>query len=463
MSKVDTFQCPSCGASLDLHRGDDPTTECPYCGTTVIVPHELRDTGPRSITLDDLVALGDDEVWPAMLVRSIRAGRKIEAIKLYRTVAGVGLKEAKETVESLAAGAAVTVPPALEEALTGQRIEPLDMLGSMDDIAADVGKTAFSIVAMVSFTIIAMAVLILGVVLWTMERAAPTPQDIESLKTSVAEGLPTAASAFAQVVSTLGSEGSGQRLFADARHVAVDGAGNLYVAEYRTGQVHRFDPEGNYAATWTVGSDNAVTGLAADRQGVVYVVQGGDIFRYDGVSGELLGQVEYAEGRGFDDVAATRQGELVASWQKNRDDIVRFDAEGRVAWVIQAAISGQTGDAELDTSVDVDGSGNLYALGRFNNAVFKFAPDGTFITRFGSEGNEPGQFRAPQDIAVDRAGRVFVSDFGGIQVFAGDGDYLGLIDVDGPAFGLAFDASNDLIVASRGEHVVTYRVQDAPR
>lgn len=457
MSKAETFQCPNCGASLDLHHGDDPTTECPYCGTTVIVPHELRETGPRSITLDDLAALGDDEVWSAKLVQAIRAGRKIEAIKLYRTVAGVGLKEAKETVESLAAGAAVTVPPALEEALTGHRLEPLDMLSSMDDTAANVGKTVRSVATTISFTIMGVTLLILGVVLWTMQKAAPTKQDIEALKTSVAGDMPT--SAFAQVVSTVGSEGSGPGRFTDARHVAVDGAGNLYVAEYRTGQVHRFDAEGNYAATWTVGSDDAVTGLAADGQGTVYVVQVGDIFRYEGVSGKLLGQVQYAEGRGFEEVAVTRQGELVASWQKNRDDIVRFDAEGHVAQAIQAAISGQTGDAELHTSVDVDRSGNIYALGRFNSAVFKFAPDGKFITRFGSRGDEQGQFRAPQDIAVDWEGRVFVSDFRGVQVFSGDGRYLALIDVADPAFGLAFDSSNELIVASR-DRVVKLRLQD---
>lgn len=35
---------------------------------------------------------------------AILAGRKIEAIKIYREVRGVGLKEAKEAVERLAAG-----------------------------------------------------------------------------------------------------------------------------------------------------------------------------------------------------------------------------------------------------------------------------------------------------------------------------------------------------------------------
>jgi large subunit ribosomal protein L7/L12 len=36
--------------------------------------------------------------------RLLAAGRKIEAIKLYRELNGVGLKEAKDAVERLAAG-----------------------------------------------------------------------------------------------------------------------------------------------------------------------------------------------------------------------------------------------------------------------------------------------------------------------------------------------------------------------
>jgi len=40
------------------------------------------------------------EVDPAILER-IRAGRKIEAIKLYRERYGIGLKDAKEAVEAL--------------------------------------------------------------------------------------------------------------------------------------------------------------------------------------------------------------------------------------------------------------------------------------------------------------------------------------------------------------------------
>lgn len=88
----------------------------------------------------------------------------------------------------------------------------------------------------------------------------------------------------------------------------------------------------------------------------------------------------------------------------------------------QEAISSVSGRSELNTRVAVDGLGNIYALGTFNDAVFKFGPDGKFIIRFGCSGGNPGQFRTASAIAVDGRGRVYVSE--GVQIFDGDGRYL---------------------------------------
>ena len=41
----------------------------------------------------------------------LRAGRKIEAIKRYRELTGVGLKDAKEAVEAMESGRSTTLPP----------------------------------------------------------------------------------------------------------------------------------------------------------------------------------------------------------------------------------------------------------------------------------------------------------------------------------------------------------------
>jgi hypothetical protein len=109
--------------------------------------------------------------------------------------------------------------------------------------------------------------------------------------------------------------------------------------------------------------------------------------------------------------------------------------------------------------VAIDGLGNIYALGTFNSAVFKFGPDGKFLTRFGEAGNETGQFRAAFAIAVDGKGRVYVSDIKGVQIFDGNGRYLRTLKPDGLASGMVFNDKNELVIAARTQ-VLKYTLDD---
>lgn len=250
-----------------------------------------------------------------------------------------------------------------------------------------------------------------------------------------------------------GTEGIGQGMFTDARSIAVDGEGRIYVAEYTGGRVQVFDSSGKFITQWMADTKMPLRGMAADRRGTVYIAQKGKIDRYEGATGKRLGELPFPEGWGFDDVTATADGGLVAAWYRNRDDIVRFDSSGQVSKVIREAISGQTERSELDTRVAVDGLGNIYALGHFNSAVLKFTPEGRFVNKFGSAGEQAGQFRAPQAIAVDGRGRVYVSDIKGIQVFDSDGRYINVFRPSGLASGMTFHNNNQLFIAARTKFV----------
>ena len=262
---------------------------------------------------------------------------------------------------------------------------------------------------------------------------------------------------FATELLKFGSEGVGPGLFTDARSIAVDGAGRIYAGEYTGGRIQVFDPAGKFVTQWTIGDRKTILrGLGADRKGVVYAVHGGRITRHQGETGEKLGELNY-ERSGFDDVTVGADGGLVTAWHSNRDDIVAFDANGKVVRTIPSAISGASGDSELSMRVAVDGQGNIYALGRFNNGVFKFGRDGKFINRFASGGDQPGQLRAPYSIAVDGYGRVYVGDIKGIQVFDADGRYLNVLTLKGMAFGMVFNDKNELFVVAR-DHVVKFAI-----
>ncbi len=47
MANSKTFQCPNCGSPV-MASGADKEVQCSYCGSTVIVPEELRDQPPQT-------------------------------------------------------------------------------------------------------------------------------------------------------------------------------------------------------------------------------------------------------------------------------------------------------------------------------------------------------------------------------------------------------------------------------
>ena len=294
---------------------------------------------------------------------------------------------------------------------------------------------------------------VLAPIIYSVSRSTPTTPPNTPARPVTPKG--GTVNTFASVLLDFGSEGIGPGMFNDARSIAVDGDGRIYVGEYTGGRIQVFDPAGKFVSQWTIGDRKTLLrGLAADRKGTVYAVHGGQIDRYRGETGENVGQVK-VDGSGIDDVTAAVDGGLVTARHGGRDDIVVFDSGGKVVRTIPSAISGASGDSELSMRVAVDGSGQIFALGRFNEGVFKFARDGKFMTRFGDGGDKPGQFRAPYSIAVDGFGRVYVGDMKGIQVFDGNGRYLGLITLKNMAFGMVVNDKNELFVIAR-DHVVKF-------
>jgi hypothetical protein len=190
---------------------------------------------------------------------------------------------------------------------------------------------------------------------------------------------------------------------------------------------------------------------------MVYTAQRGELVRREGLTGDRLGVIEYDPGQHFEDVAVRADGSLVTAWSLFTDDLVVFDRDGTWSLIVPGAVSSQTGDSELSLRVAGDGAGDLLALGEFNNAVFRYDSIGRFVNRFGSEGDEPGQLRAPTAIAVDGLGRVYVGDIWGVEVFDRDGRFLRRMEVEGVPFGLTFDDDGFLWMVN-GTQVSKYEV-----
>ena len=97
--------------------------------------------------------------------------------------------------------------------------------------------------------------------------------------------------------------------------------------------------------------------------------------------------------------------------------IQRLDSRGapQAEWQMPLWTSGKP------VGLSVGPDGNLYVPDTHYNRVMVYSPDGRLLGQWGSEGKEPGQFVWPTDVAFDRQGNIYVSEYGGndrIQVFA---------------------------------------------
>jgi hypothetical protein len=172
---VQTFNCPSCGASLD-YEGSEPVVQCAYCGSAAIVPETLRSEAPgveRPTGVGQVqtgepiqVQLGDLAGAIANLKtvkRLVAEGRDGEAAQLYRETVGTTRQEAEEAVRRLASGQSVvlsslgygsSIPVASGQQVAALVAEQLD----------DAWRTQQRFSRTVTLVVVGVAVLLVGII-----------------------------------------------------------------------------------------------------------------------------------------------------------------------------------------------------------------------------------------------------------------------------------------------------------
>ncbi|HEX8503055.1 MAG TPA: hypothetical protein VF659_20900 [Pyrinomonadaceae bacterium] len=391
------FNCPQCGASLEYERIDAPLVKCHYCNSLVVVPAELRPPAPPAREAAPPPTYAETEATPKKVA--------LAAVVLLLVAGGVGLLIATNRTSNANARAGANVA--------------------------------------------------------NMRRLLPTP-------------TPTPRPEGYEVVYTFGGEGTGPGLFQDSMSLAVDGAGRVYVSD-ETRRVQRFDPAGQFLNTWNVPPETKwyrkVRGgpgkIIVNERDEVYAVLAGVILKLAGETGEVLGA---AHGSDYIHDAALSPGHglLVVSQKGEDDELVLIGGDGRAARRTHRFVS-----SLLDKRLEVEalrvaaGAGGetyaLYAIGGVAGehwyddediAVFKYAPDGKYLARFGGQGGGPGQYGPPSALAADRAGRVYVCEsFDKIHVFEADGRFVRTLKAPHAVEALTFDARDGLYVA--GGHRVS--------
>lgn len=306
---------------------------------------------------------------------------------------------------------------------------------------------------------------------------------------------------------------SGAAQFSTPAGIAVDSAGNIYVADQTGDIIRKVTPAGvvtTLAGTpssvgftdgaGTVARFNSPFGVAVDSSGNVYVADSGNrtireitsagivstIAGTAKVTGIVDGTGPAAEFANPVDLGVDSAGNVYVADQGG-DATIRKVAPGGVVttYAGKAKINGYadgTGSAaEFDGpfGVAVDSSGNLYIGDTGNYLIRKVAPGGVVTTLAGKAGGSgfadgtgpAAEFDQTTGVATDSSGNVYVADEfndiirkiapgGVVSTLAGSPGKGGSADGAGSAaqfyfpFALAVDAAGNVFVADTGNDTI---------
>lgn len=212
--------------------------------------------------------------------------------------------------------------------------------------------------------------------------------------------------------------------------VAASDDGRIYVTDTGSATVFAFDPARREVRQ--LGVEGRVhfrvpTGIAVDGAGRVFVADSGlaAIYCFDAAGKPVMSlggkELQSPAGLAIDRArhrlyAADSRGHRILSWDI---DSGRFVA----AWGTRG---GGDGQFNYPTNLAVDKAGRVYVTDTGNFRVAILDADGRFVRAFGDAGDAMGHFHRPKGIGVDSAGHVYVSDaaFNNYQIFDDTGQLL---------------------------------------
>ena len=289
--------------------------------------------------------------------------------------------------------------------------------------------------------------------------------------------------------------------------VALDAAGNLYIADVNNNRIRKVDSSGNISTVAGGGSSlgdggaataaqlGAPRSVALDGAGNLYIADWSDhrIRKVD--SSGNISTVAGTGTQGFSgDGAAATAAQLNSPWDvavdgsgnlyiadRNNNRIRKVNSAGNISTVAGTGTAGFSGDGAAATAaqlqnpqgVALDGAGNLYIADRGNQRIRKVDSAGVISTVAGNGmagfGGDSGAATAaqlwdPSRVALDGAGNLYIADWGNNRIRKVDSagvisTVAGREQLSNP-YGVAPDGSGNLYIADTGNHRI-YKVNSA--
>jgi DNA-binding beta-propeller fold protein YncE len=225
------------------------------------------------------------------------------------------------------------------------------------------------------------------------------------------------AAASSEPIETLVPEATLPGAFNNARGLAVDAEGNMYVADALNHRIVVLDASGNEVRTiGSLGRDdgqlNEPSGVALDDDGNIYVADtwNGRIVKFasDGSFLAAWGSTDTPFGGPFTDSVT---GQTIQRYATDTDGDPLLNEQNPLGFFGPRAVLVR--------------DGRVYITDTGNSRVVVTDTDGNFIQQFGGFGQVLGQMSEPIGLGMDEQGRLFVGDTwnGRVQVFqpAADG------------------------------------------
>ncbi|MCP1137267.1 SBBP repeat-containing protein [Paenibacillus polysaccharolyticus] len=283
--------------------------------------------------------------------------------------------------------------------------------------------------------------------------------------------------------------GNGLGEFNFPNGVAVDSSGNVYVGDSNNHRIQKLTLSTNTWSEWKkvgsgagagLGEFNTPRAVAVDGSGNIYVADTGnhriqklnaatgtwsEWVKNGGGSGNSLGEFINPNG-----VAVDNSGNVYVADDSNRIQKLTAANNTWSEWSVLGPVNGiSPGEFTFPRGVAVDSSGNVYVADTSNHRIQKLNKSTNTWSEWkkvgGGNGSGLGEFYNPFGVAVDSSGNVYVADSGNHRIQKltlstntwsewkkdGGGTGTSLGEFNTP-YGVAVDLNGNVYVADSGNH-----------